>query len=407
MDGIRPHDREAPSAERIPDAREARTAGPTAAEPAREEPCDRQPSEDEEEANGESASPRARRRRRGSNAIAANARRVIGNTPKKRRLCEGPSSIHAKISARSVGASPAPLRRRRRGLRRRAWPPTRNRANRREPHRGSISAPRLQTSRSEKSTPRNRSAHDGVREKPPDLPGEDGARRENEPRRRDRPREGQEVSRGDEDEERARDGRDAPPARRRRKAHLVGGPHLPLHLLRNLSSSLSEDRAADAHERRAFLDGGLEVVAHSHREARRGRASSASARRRREVRARVAGRRDRHESPKVEVREGAHDGDERRELAGFDARFRGLAAEAHLDERAEALAERRRPRGRGGARGLRSRSSGRRPRPSRRGSPCWTGTGPMRCAAQPGGRSGNFASASWTRFSPNAVTPAA
>ena len=192
---VRVDDREAPPPERVPDPRQR---GPVAGRGRRA--SDRRSRRGRRRGAGASECSRARRRRRGR----TRSPRTRGASSGRRRRTEDsgkvPSSIHAKISARSVGERPAP-------------PPTketeasgddrrdaRNAANRREPQRGSSSLPRLQKSSSPNRTPPIETLTTAYVTSRQTCPA-NGTGREDEPRRHDRPRERQEVARRDEDED--------------------------------------------------------------------------------------------------------------------------------------------------------------------------------------------------------------
>ena len=125
------------------------------------------------------------------------------------------------------------------------------------------------------------------------------------------------------------------------------------------------------------------------------------------MRARLARRRNRHESPEVERRRAPARPRRARRLRPARRPTSWLPRRG-APGRTRRGASRRPPRrGRGAGRGPRSRSSGRRrPRFAARFA-LFDWIGPMRWPAASGGSSGNFSSASWTRFSPNARAPAA
>src|ERR1019366_6450701 len=233
----------------------------------------------------------------------------------------------------------------------------------------------------------DRDVDERVRHEAPDLPREKASRQQGEKARDLGQEEREKVAGGSREKDAPRHGRDAAPAGRARPAQPVGRPHRPEGSTGRFlvtSGPRPEDRAAHAHERRTFLDRGLEIVAHPHREIRKAE-NLPEVLEGREMRARFPRRGDRHESAEVERRQRPHARDERGGIRRVDA-----------------------PPG-GSSRRARSRES-----------IVWTTAatftarfalfdwiGPMRWPSASGGRCGNFPSASWTRFSPNARTPAA
>ena len=181
---------------------------------------------------------------------------------------------------------------------------------------------------------------------------------------------------------------------------------------------LAEQRATDPDDRRALLDGHLEVVGHAHRQrgaeapggargapptARRSATNvgrAASGRRRRAGRS-SSGRR-RAGSGRARI-DGEVRGDAGRREAGLGRVVGDVDLEQHRQrpprptlagEAVEALGERE---------AVDRLDRRRTARPH--GRPCWTGAGPTRCHAPPD-VAGILSAASWTRFSPSTSSPA-